>query len=95
MLFGEKLKELRTARNMSQKQLAERIGIAKSVISFYESGERFPSYEVLIKIADIFHTSTDYLLDIERGRTIDVSGLSESEIAVITAMIDALKSKKQ
>lgn len=94
MLFGEKLKELRTARNMSQKQLAERIGIAKSVISFYESGDRFPSYEVLVKIAAIFHTSTDYLLGVERGRTIDVSELSESDIALITAMIDALKSKK-
>ena len=94
MLFGEKLKELRTARNMSQKQLAERIGIAKSVISFYESGDRFPSYEVLVKIAAIFHTSTDYLLGVERGRTIDVSELSESDIALITAMIDALKTKK-
>ena len=95
MLFGEKLKNLRTTRNMSQKQLAERIGVAKSVVSFYESGDRFPSYDVLIKIAAIFHTSTDYLLDVERERTIDVSGLSESEIAVITAMVDALKNKKQ
>ena len=94
MLFGEKLKTLRTSRNMSQKQLAERIGIAKSVISFYESGDRFPSYDVLIKIAAIFNTSTDYLLDVERGRTVDVSGLTESDIAVITAMIDALREKK-
>ncbi len=90
-MFGEKLKNLRTASKMSQKELAERIGIAKSVISFYESGERFPSYEVLIKIARIFNVTTDYLLDVERGRMIDISGLSDEDAAVVNSVIEALK----
>ena len=55
MFIGDRLKELRTARKMSQKDLAEQIGIAKSVISFYESDARCPSYDVLIKIAEIFN----------------------------------------
>lgn len=93
MSLGEKLKALRTAKKMSQKELAERIGIAKSVISFYESGDRFPSYDVLIKIARIFNVTTDYLLDVERERTVDVSGLSEEDIAAVTTVIDALKRK--
>lgn len=93
MILGDKLKSLRLAKKMSQKELAERIGIAKSVISFYESGDRFPSYEVLIKIAQIFNVTTDYLLDIERGRTVDVSGLKEEDIAVVTTVIEALKRK--
>ena len=93
MSLGEKLKALRTAKKMSQKELAERIGIAKSVISFYESGDRFPSYDVLIKIARIFNVTTDYLLDVERERTVNVSGLSEEDIAAVTAVIDALKRK--
>ncbi len=93
MSLGEKLKALRTAKKMSQKDLAERIGIAKSVISFYESGDRFPSYDVLIKIARIFNVTTDYLLDVERERTVNVSGLSEEDIAAVTTVIDALKRK--
>ena len=93
MSLGEKLKALRTAKKMSQKELAERIGIAKSVISFYESGDRFPSYDVLIKIARIFNVTTDYLLDVERERTVNVSGLSEEDIAAVTTVIDALKRK--
>ena len=93
MTLGEKLKALRTAKKMSQKELAERIGIAKSVISFYESGDRFPSYDVLIKIARIFNVTTDYLLDVERERTVNVSGLSEEDIAAVTTVIDALKRK--
>ena len=93
MILGEKLKVLRTAKKMSQKELAERIGIAKSVISFYESGDRFPSYDVLIKLARIFNVTTDYLLDVERERTVNVSGLSEEDIAAVTTVIDALKRK--
>ncbi|MGN0533973.1 MAG: helix-turn-helix domain-containing protein [Eubacterium sp.] len=93
MNFGEKLKMLRTGQNLTQQQLATRLGVAKSVVSYYESGDRFPSYDVLVKIAYTFHTTTDYLLDIQRQRVIDVSDLSEDDIAVVTTVIDALKRK--
>ena len=92
-MFSEKLKALRTGRKISQKKLAEQLGVAKSVVSFYESGERFPSYDVLKKIARIFNVTTDYLLDIERGRTVDVSELSEDDVCVVNAVIEALKKK--
>ena len=94
MTFGERLKNLRTGRKMSQKYLAERIGIAKSAISFYESGDRFPSFEVLIKIARIFNVTTDYLLGIERTRIIDVSDLSDYDIAVVSEVASALRNHK-
>ena len=94
MNFGDKLKMLRTGQKMTQQQLATRLGVAKSVVSYYESGDRFPSYDVLIKIAHIFHITTDYLLDVERQRVIDVSDLSEEHIAVVTTVADALRSIK-
>lgn len=95
MILGEKIKALRTAKKMSQKELAERIGIAKSVISFYESGDRSPSYDVLIKIARIFNVTTDYLLDVERERVLNVSDLTEEDIAVVSTVVEALKKKNQ
>ena len=64
MHFGEKLKCLRTGRKMTQQDLSEALGVSKSIISYYESGDRYPSYEILVRIARIFHTSTDYLLDL-------------------------------
>lgn len=94
MIFGEKLKELRNGQKLTQQQLADRIGVAKSVVSYYESGERYPSYDVLVRIAHVFHTTTDYLLDIKRERVIDVSGLSEDDIAAVTSVVEALKRKK-
>lgn len=93
MDFGDKLKMLRNGQKMTQQQLAIRLGVAKSVVSYYESGDRFPSYDVLIKIARTFHVTTDYLLDIERRRVLDVSDLSEEQIAVILTVANALKNK--
>jgi transcriptional regulator with XRE-family HTH domain len=91
--FGEKLKTLRKGLNLTQQQLAERVGVAKSVVSYYESGDRYPSYDVLIKLARIFHVTTDYLLDVEKKRILDVSDLSEDDINVLLTVADALRNK--
>lgn len=91
MNFGEKLKLLRTGQKLSQRELAERLGVAKSVVSYYESGDRYPSYDVLIKIAHLFRVTTDYLLDIEKTRVIDVSNLSQSDINVVINVVKALE----
>ena len=92
--FGDKVKELRHEKRLTQQQLAELLGVAVSAISSYESGSRYPSYEVLISPARIFHVSTDYLLGLEKLKTIDVSGLDDNEIKVILQMIDILREKK-
>ncbi len=94
MEFGTKLKTLRVGMNLTQQQLATRLGVAKSVVSYYESGDRFPSYDVLIKIARTFHTTTDFLLGLERERVIDVSGLSEHEVSAIANLVDIVRDKK-
>ncbi|PLT80265.1 helix-turn-helix domain-containing protein, partial [Mediterraneibacter gnavus] len=63
--FGITLKTLRTQNNYTQVQLAQKLGLTKSVISAYETGLRLPSYDVLINIAKIFKVSTDYLLGMD------------------------------
>lgn len=93
MNFGEKLKNMRVNQKLTQQQLADRIGVAKSVVSYYESGDRYPSYDVLVKMARIFHTTTDYLLDVSKDCVIDVTGLSDEDIAVVRTVTEALKSK--
>lgn len=95
MEFGAKLKNLRTNQKMTQQQLADRLQVAKSVVSYYESGDRYPSYDVLIRIAHVFHVTTDYLLDIERKRVIDVSDISDDDIAVLETVAEALRRKYQ
>lgn len=91
--FGRKLKELRIQAGLTQKQLAERVKVTKSVISYYELQERYPSPEMLIKLANIFHVSTDFLLGIEKQQTLDISGLDEEDIRLLQHTISVLRNK--
>lgn len=91
--FGNTLKTLRTNRRLTQAQLGDLAGVATSAISSYESGSRYPSYDVLIRLARIFHVSTDYLLGLTKGTEIDVSGLSADEIDAIAHLVNVLKNK--
>ena len=78
---------------MTQAELAQRLNITKAVISYYELHERCPSPEVLIKLASIFHVSTDYLLGISNRKMIDVSDLSEEEVRLLLSLIVILRKK--
>lgn len=91
--MGEKLKSLRIEKKLTQKQVADRIGLAISAVSSYESGTRYPSYDVLVKLARIFHISTDYLLGMTDKRNIDVTGLNDNEIELVSQLVDMLRNK--
>ena len=92
--MGDKLKSLRTYKKMTQKQVADRIGLAISAVSSYESGTRYPSYDVLVRLAHIFRVSTDYLLGMTDKRNIDVTGLDDDEIELISQLVDKLKKRE-
>ncbi len=91
--FGNRLKTLRLRENMTQEQLARKLGLTKSVISAYETSLRQPSYQVLIHIAKIYKVSTDYLLGLEHKQEVDLSGLSQREIDALMTLIKAMKEK--
>lgn len=57
------LKKLREEKNMTQTRLSIEIEVSQEIISHYELGNSKPNVDNLIKIADFFHCSTDYLLN--------------------------------
>mgnify|MGYP000957200306 FL=1 len=93
MDFGNKLKELRMQNGLTQQQLATQLGVTKSVISFYERQERTPSPEVLRKMASVFRVSTDFLLDIDSTKRLDVSDLDDDDIQLVSLLVDTLRKK--
>lgn len=92
--FGERLKMLRAIHDYSQDDIAKKVGVTKATISAYETGTRFPSYEVIIKLCDFLGTSTDYLLGRERNNMVDVTGLSENEVEGIVLLISSLRKNR-
>lgn len=93
MDFGSKLKELHIQNGLTQQQLATQLGVTKSVVSFYERQERTPSPEVLRKMAAIFRVSTDFLLDIDSTKRLDVSDLDDDDIQLVSLLVDTLRKK--
>lgn len=61
-ILSEKIRMLREELNLTQSQLAEKLNIATSSISQYESGDRIPSDDIKIKLAEIFDVSLDFLM---------------------------------
>ena len=97
--FNENLKMARERKGLSQKDIAESIGVAKSTYSLYESGNREPNVQTIKKIADILNVSADELLGIDdEPQTIaahlDTDDLSEAEFEDVANYIAFLKSKR-
>jgi transcriptional regulator with XRE-family HTH domain len=64
-ILGERIKELRKSKNLTQKQLAEILNVKSQTMQMFEYGTRRPKLENLITLADYFDVSLDYLV----GRT--------------------------
>jgi len=79
MNFGEKLYNLRSKQGVFQKELAAYLHVSISAISSYENDIHFPELKTLVKIAQYFHVSTDYLL----GRTEYVAPIEDTGIELL------------
>lgn len=87
VLLGKKIKELRTQSKFTQSELANLLGVTKSSVASYENDSRQPSFSVLIKIAQIFNVSTDYLLLNKPEKNISIASLNEEQTEIIKSLI--------
>ena len=93
--LGEKLKALRTENHLRQDQVARLVNVEKSSISMYETGMRQPSYTTLVRLADVFNVTTDYLLGRTNSSPVDLSGLTAAEAAMINQLVTAMTEKNK
>ena len=90
--FGENLKKLRKDRRLTQKDFGARFGLSKAVVSKYENGMGYPPYDMLLQIAQYFGVTADYLLGAAEGKTVNVSDLTDSQVAIIHQLIAEFKT---
>ena len=88
---GGRIKELRIAKGLTQAELGKRIGMTTSAVSSYEVSERQPSYDVLMKIAQLFNVTTDFLLGVGNKDIIDITGLSTPQRTTLSYMIGTFR----
>ena len=94
-VFAERIRYLRQGQGLNQVQLAEKLGVKKQSISNWENDNIMPSIEMLKKIADFFHVSTDYLLGRDEAspgqRVIDVTGLTMLQIEHVRQIVNDIR----
>lgn len=107
-MFGDRLKELRSEKHITQHVLADMLNISRYTITKYETNERIPDIDTLIKIADFFDVSLDFLMDRQKSRKEKIalkianrmyklnllSDDDESNAKMINAVISILKITK-
>ncbi len=93
--FSSRLKELRQNMNLRQDQVAKLIGVNKNAISTYENDTRQPSFEILVRLANLYRVSTDYMLGQTNHRSVDLSGLTEEEAALICDLVETMSKKNE
>ena len=91
--FSQRLKKLRVDKHLTQAQVAKRVGVTASMVSSYETDIRLPSYDVMLRLADLFGVSVVYLLGREEKRLLDISELSDAEAAVVCDMVNVLRNR--
>lgn len=88
------IKKLRHQKNLTQSQLAKRLGVALSTVASYENQDRMPSIPMLIKLSYEFNVTIEYLLGVNKNKTLDVSDLSDEQILVLNSIIEQFKKHK-
>ena len=87
ILLGKRIKELRNKSKLTQTELAKQVGVTKSTITAYENDSRLPSYDVLIKMANVFKVSIDSLLIDHPGSILEVHGLNVEQMQILKSLI--------
>ena len=92
--LSTKLKELRISQNLSQADVAKKLGISPSIVSGYETAERTPSTENLLALSYLYKCSIDYLLGKSNNKPpviLDTDGLSTEQIQALQTLIKTMK----
>lgn len=92
--IADRIKMLRDKHNMTQSELAKRLEITRASVNAWEMGVSCPTVQYVIAMADLFNVSTDYLLGLETNIFIDVNGLSEKEIGMLSELAEYFRSQK-
>lgn len=94
-MLNEQIKKLRTACGITQVELAKSLGVTKQSVSNWENDNIQPSIDMLIRLAEFFQVSTDYMLGLDTKDTIDVTELTNEEIAHIRFIISDIVGKQK
>ena len=94
-MIADRIKMLRETKNISQAELAKKLGISRSSVNAWELGFSCPSMGYVVEMSNLFHVSTDYLLGQKQNTSIDISGLDEEQVRLVYELVEHFKKEKK
>ena len=94
-MLGDVIKKLRVSHNLNQVQLAKSLSVSKQTVSNWENNNILPSIDMLVKLSDFFSVPTDYLLELDSRKFIEVSGLTDTQLAHIQQITKDITNASQ
>lgn len=95
--LGYKIKYLRKAKQMTQTDLANILGVTKSAVSSYENNSKQPSFETLVRFVQHFGLSMDYMFglasdsNIASRKYLDITGLTANQCILLNDMVEGFR----
>lgn len=91
---GRKIRAARKAKDLTLEKLGKAMSISTVTACRYETGERQPKYDYLVRLAKFLDVSVSYLLGAPEKQVLDVTGLSDKEIEVFRSLVKIVKEGK-
>lgn len=92
LTVAERIKSLREKLELTQAEIARRLGISRAGVNAWEMGLSVPSTQYVVELAKIFGVSTDYLLGMGKTSMVSVEGLSEKQVAAVVNVIECFRT---
>lgn len=90
-MLGDRIKDLRVARQISQQELATKMGVTKQTVSNWENDNADPTIRTIIDLAYFFGVSADYLLGISQKSSLNTLNLTDKEVVHLQAIIEDIR----
>lgn len=93
--IAKRISYLREKNQLTQAALAKKLGISRSAVNAWEMSLSVPSTQKIVELAGLFHVSTDYLLGLSDGMSVDISALDNEEREIVFRLVECfVKNKK-
>lgn len=92
-MIGTRITKLRESAGISQAELARRLGISRSSVNSWESGLAAPTAQYIVAMAKLFHSSADYILELDKKEVIDLTGYSKEQVKLMHELLKYFDKK--
>lgn len=93
-MIADKIKALRISNDMTQNDVAKKLGITRSSVNAWEMGISVPSTMYVVELAQLFSVSADYILGLEQKMVLDISGLDDDSVKILNDMVQYMKGRQ-